>query len=123
MPSRADVSNAITAQNQELPGGTLVEGATSVGLRTMSKLTEVAQFNDIVITSKNGFPIKISDVGRVEDSGADPTSAASLDGVQSVSVAIRKQSGANTVAVISNVKARMNETVHDMEFRTADFSF
>src|SRR6185436_10493399 len=107
--SVTDVSNAINAQNQELPSGTLVEGATSVGVRTMSKLTEVGQFNDIVIASRNGFPIKIKDIGRVEDSGAEPSSAASLDGVPSVSVAIRKQSGANTVAVISNIKARMNE--------------
>src|SRR3954471_4150688 len=112
--SVTDVSNAITAQNQELPGGTLVEGATSVGVRTMSKLTEVSQFNDIVIKSTNGFPVKISDIGRVEDSGADPSSAASLDGVQSVSIAIRKQPGANTVAVISNVKAPMNEIIPNL---------
>jgi HAE1 family hydrophobic/amphiphilic exporter-1 len=112
--SVTDVSNAISAQNQELPSGTLVEGATSVGVRTMSKLTEVDQFNDIVITTRNGFPIKIRDIGRVEDSGADATSAASLDGVQSVSVAIRKQSGANTVAVIGNVKSRMNEIIPNL---------
>jgi len=112
--SVTDVSNAINAQNQELPSGTLVEGATSVGVRTMSKLTEVSQFNDIVIASRNGFPIKIKDIGRVEDSGAEPSSAASLDGVPSVSVAIRKQSGANTVAVISNIKARMNEIIPNL---------
>src|SRR3954451_21715949 len=112
--SVTDVSNAITAQNQELPGGTLVEGATSVGVRTMSKLTEVSQFNDIVIKSTNGFPVKIKDIGRVEDTGSDPSSAASLDGVQSVSIAIRKQSGANTVAVISNVKARMAEIIPNL---------
>jgi len=112
--SVTDVSNAISAQNQELPGGTLVEGATSVGVRTMSRLTDVDQFNDIVIKSTNGFPVKIRDIGRVEDGGADPSSAASLDGVQSVSVAIRKQSGSNTVAVISNIKARMNEIIPNL---------
>src|SRR4029079_3166973 len=112
--SVTDVSNAIASQNQELPGGTLVEGATSVGVRTMSKLTEVSQFNDIVIKSTNGFPVKIKDIGRVEDTGSDPSSAASLDGGQSVSIAIRKQSGANTVAVISNVKARMNEIIPNL---------
>ena len=73
----------------------------------MSKLTEVEQFNDIVITTRNGFPIKVRDVGRVEKTGGEPTTAASLDGVTSVSVGIRKQSGANTIAVIQNVKGRM----------------
>ena len=104
-----EVANAVRAQNQELPGGNLIEGAKTLGLRTMSKLTEVEQFNEIVITTRNGFPIKIKDVGRVEETGADPTSAASLDGVPSVSLAVRKQSGANTISVINNVKARMAE--------------
>ncbi|MEO5858218.1 MAG: efflux RND transporter permease subunit [Pyrinomonadaceae bacterium] len=105
--SVTDVTNAVRSQNQELPGGNLIEGGRTLGLRTMSKLTEVAQFNDIVITTRNGFPIKISDVGLVEKTGGEPSSAASLDGVTSVSVGVRKQSGANTIAVINNVKTRM----------------
>ena len=105
--SVTDVTNAVRSQNQELPGGNLIEGQRTLGLRTMSKLTEISQFNDIVITTRNGFPIKISDVGRVEKTGGEPQSAASLDGVTSASVGIRKQSGANTIAVINNVKQRM----------------
>lgn len=105
--SVTDVTNAVRAQNQELPGGNLIEGQRTLGLRTMSKLTEVGQFNDIVITTRNGFPIKVSDVGKVEKRGGEPSSAASLDGVTSVSVGVRKQSGANTIAVINGVKERM----------------
>jgi hydrophobic/amphiphilic exporter-1 (mainly G- bacteria), HAE1 family len=109
--SITDVSNAIRNQNLELPGGSLIEGAKTSGLRTISKLTEVNQFNEIVITSRNGFPIKIKDIGRVQDGGADATTAASLDGVQSVSLAIRKQSGSNTIAVINGVKERMAKII------------
>ena len=105
--SVTDVSNAVRSQNQELPGGNLIEGAKTLGLRTMSKLTEIEQFNDVVITTRNGFPIKVSNIGRVEEGGGEPTSAASLNGVQSVSLGVRKQSGANTIAVINNVKTRM----------------
>ena len=102
-----EVSAAIRGQNQELPGGNLIEGQRTLGVRTMSKLTEVEQFNEIVIATRNGFPIKIRDIGRVEKKGGEPSSAASLDGVQSVSVGVRKQAGANTIAVINNVKERM----------------
>ena len=109
-----DVTNAVRAQNQELPGGNLNEGAQTLGLRTMSKLTKIEDFNNIVITNRNGFPIKIKDIGHAEQGGADPTSAASLDGVPSVSLAIRKQSGANTVSVIANVKQRMAEIVPNL---------
>lgn len=105
------VTAAISAQNQELPGGTLTEGAKTVGLRTMSKLTKAEDFNDIVIATKNDFPIKLKDIGRVEIGGADPSTTLSLDGNPSVAVAVRKQSGANTVALIENVKARMAQIV------------
>ncbi len=109
--SVTEVSNALRAQNLELPGGRLDEGARTVTLRTLSRVTRVEDFNDIVITTKNGYPVKVKDVGRVEDGGVDPTSAASLDGVPSVSLGIRKQSGANTIAVIEEVKRRMAETL------------
>ncbi len=105
--SVTQVTNAVRGQNQELPGGNLIEGSKTLGLRTMSKLTKIEEFNDIVITTRNGFPIKIKDIGRVESGGADPSTAASLDGVQSVSIGVRKQSGANTIQVINNVKERM----------------
>jgi hydrophobic/amphiphilic exporter-1 (mainly G- bacteria), HAE1 family len=109
--SITDVTNAVRSQNQELPGGNLIEGPKTLGLRTMSKLTEVEQFNEIVITTRNNYPIKIRDIGRVEEGGADPTTAASLNGVPSVSIGVRKQSGANTIAVINNVKSRMAEII------------
>ena len=103
------VTAAVTAQNQELPGGTLVEGAKTVGLRTISKVSKVEEFNEIVIATKNGYPIKFKDIGRVVQGGADPSNTLSLDGSPAVAVAIRKQSGANTVALINNVKQRMDQ--------------
>ncbi|MBK8302156.1 MAG: efflux RND transporter permease subunit [Chloracidobacterium sp.] len=105
--SVTQVTSAVASQNQELPGGTLVEGAKTVGLRTISKLTKVEEFNDIVIATKNGFSIKLKDIGRVEQGAAEPTNAFSLDGNPAVSIGVRKQSGANTVALISSVKQRM----------------
>lgn len=109
-----DVANAVRSQNQEMPGGNLIEGPRTLGVRTMSKLTSIDQFNDIVIASRNGFPIQIKDIGRAEESGAEPSSAASLDGVQSVSLAVRKQAGANTIAVIKNVKDRMENIIPNL---------
>ncbi|MBP9665271.1 MAG: efflux RND transporter permease subunit, partial [Pyrinomonadaceae bacterium] len=109
-----EVTAAIRSQNQEMPGGSIVEGQRTLGVRTMSKLTEVAQFNDVVIATRNGFPIKIKDIGTVEKTGGEPSSAASLDGVPAVSVGIRKQAGANTIAVINNVKTRMASIIPNL---------
>ncbi|MDQ3714176.1 MAG: efflux RND transporter permease subunit, partial [Acidobacteriota bacterium] len=109
--SVTEVSNAIRAQNQELPGGLVNEGTRSITLRTISKVEDVKDFNEIVITTRNNFPIKIKDVGRVEDGGVEPTTAAALDGTQAVFLAIRKQSGSNTIELISGVKQRMAEII------------
>lgn len=109
--SVSQVTAAVTAQNQELPGGTLVEGSKTVGLRTISKITKVEDFNNIVIATKNDFPIKFKDIGRVVQGGADPTNTLSLDGSPAVALGIRKQSGSNTVALINNVKKRMAEII------------
>jgi hydrophobic/amphiphilic exporter-1 (mainly G- bacteria), HAE1 family len=109
-----EVTAAIRSQNQEMPGGNIVEGQRTLGVRTMSKLTEVEQFNEIVVATRNGFSIKIKDIGNVAKSGGEPQSAASLDGVTSVSVGVRKQAGSNTIAVINNVKTRMATIVPNL---------
>ena len=109
--STVDVSNALRSQNLELPGGRVNEGAKTVTLRTMSRVTKVEDFNQLVVANKNGYPVKISDVGTVEDSGVDPSSISSLNGGPSITLAIRKQSGSNTVAVINGVKQRMQEVI------------
>src|SRR5437660_504915 len=109
--STVDVANALKAQNLELPGGRVNEGSKTVTLRTMSRVTKVEDFNDLVVVNKNGYPVKIGDIGQAEDSGVDPGSISSLNGGPAVTVAIRKQSGSNTVAVIRAVKQRMAEVI------------
>ena len=105
--SVTEVTNAVRNQNQELPGGNLIEGAKTLGVRTMSKLTDISQFDEIVVGTRNGVPIKVKDIGKVEEGGEDAQFAARLDGEPGVSVAVRKQPGANTIDVINNVKTRM----------------
>ncbi|MGA9995550.1 MAG: efflux RND transporter permease subunit [Pyrinomonadaceae bacterium] len=109
--SGVDVANALRSQNLELPGGRVNEGAKTVTLRTMSRVEKVEDFNNIVIANKNNYPVKIGDIGRVEDGGVDPSSISSLNGTPAVTLAIRKQSGSNTVAVINAVKQRMAEVI------------
>src|SRR5918912_987650 len=109
--STVDVANALRTQNLELPGGRVNEGAKPVTLRTMARVERVEYFKNIVVTTRNGYPVKIGDVATVEDSGADPNSISSLNGGPAVTLAIRKQSGSNTVAVIKAVKQRMAEVI------------
>src|ERR1051326_1890434 len=64
--STTDVANALRAQNLELPGGRVNEGAATQTLRTMSRVTKVEEFNNIAVANRNGYSVKIGDIATVE---------------------------------------------------------
>lgn len=107
--SVAQISNAIATQNSELPGGNIDQGQNQVTVRTMGRVTDPEKFADIVVANLNGFPVKIKDIGHVEDGGVEPKSASSVNGKPAVVLAVTKQSGTNTVAIVNSVKERMAE--------------
>jgi len=102
-----DVSRALQAQNIEVPGGRVDQGPQSLTLRTRGRVQSVSEFNDIVIRSKNGHPVRIADVARVEDGEAEPETLANVNGTDTVLLQVRRQSGTNTVEVVRSVKERL----------------
>ena len=104
-----DVFNALRSQNLELPGGNLNAGTKEFTVRTTGKISEPAQFNDIAIANRNGYTIKVSDIGFAEDSYEEPRSSARLDGVAAVTLVVAKQSGENTVTTADGVAERLKE--------------
>jgi HAE1 family hydrophobic/amphiphilic exporter-1 len=73
----------------------------------MGRLTEARAFGDLVVASRDGVPIRVRDIGRAEDGTKEQRSVARLDAVPTVILEVRRQSGANTVAVIEGVRARL----------------
>src|SRR4051812_25977036 len=104
-----DVARALLAQNIEIPGGRVDQGPQSMTLRTRGRIQSVAEFNDIVIREKNGHPVRIAEVAQVEDGEADAETIANVNGAGTVLLQVRRQSGTNTVEVVSEVKARLQE--------------
>jgi hypothetical protein len=104
-----DVAAALRAQNLELPGGSLEQGERELSVRTVGRLQRPQDFEDLVVATRGNMPIRISDIGTVEDTGAVPRSVSMLNGKPAVTVAIRKQSGVNTVALADALRARMAE--------------
>jgi hydrophobic/amphiphilic exporter-1 (mainly G- bacteria), HAE1 family len=104
-----DVASALRAQNLELPGGSLEQGERELSVRTVGRLQRPQDFEDLVIATRGNIPIRISDIGTVEDTGAVPRSVSMLNGKPAVTVAIRKQSGVNTVALADALRVRMAE--------------
>jgi hydrophobic/amphiphilic exporter-1 (mainly G- bacteria), HAE1 family len=102
-----EVRQALVRQNADVPGGNVEAGRRELVLRTLGRYTDPREMNNLVVANINGAPIKISDIGRVEDGTKEQRSVARLNGVPTVTLEIRRQSGANTVEVISNVKKEM----------------
>jgi hydrophobic/amphiphilic exporter-1 (mainly G- bacteria), HAE1 family len=104
-----DVRQAVKQQNLELPEGRVDQGSRELTVRTLGRMAEVPNFNDIIVGNSGGQPIYLKDVATVSDSIEEPRSLARLNGQNSVTVVVRKQSGVNTVAVIDRVKAKLAE--------------
>ena len=105
----AQVADAVRAQNMELPGGRVDEGARELTVRTMGRIVQPSQFNDLVVGTRGSYSVKLSDVGYAEDGSEEPRTEARLNGQPAVTLVVSKQSGQNTVAVADAVKARLLE--------------
>jgi HAE1 family hydrophobic/amphiphilic exporter-1 len=101
------VRQAMVRQNAEAPGGNVTSGAREQTLRTMGRFENAEEFNNLVVATINGQPVRVRDLGSAEDGTKEQRSVARLDGVPTVSLDIRRQSGANTVEVIEGVKAAL----------------
>src|SRR5439155_17938605 len=100
-------SRALQAQNIEIPGGRVDQGPQSLTLRTRGRVQTVAEFGDIIVREKDGHPVRVADVARVEDGQADAETIANVDGAGTVLLQVRRQSGTNTVEVVKSVKDRL----------------
>ena len=103
------LETAIQNQNVEVPGGTIRRGGSEIGVRTLGRLEAAEQFNSIIVADSNGTPIRVSDLGRAEDSYAEPTTWNMLHGTEAVVLDIRRQTGTNTLNVIDAVKAKVRD--------------
>jgi HAE1 family hydrophobic/amphiphilic exporter-1 len=101
------VRDALARQNADLPGGNVTTPTREQTLRTMGRVVEARDFDGLVIASRDGAPIRVRDIGFAEDGTKEQRSIARLNGVPTVTLAIRRQSGANTVAVIEGVKENL----------------
>ena len=104
-----DVSRALQAQNSDVPGGRIEQGAQSITMRTRGRLESPEAFGGVVVREVAGHPVLVRDVARIEDGMADAGTLASVNGDPTVLLQIRKQSGLNTVATVNGVKERLAE--------------
>ena len=109
-----EVMGALQAQNLEVPAGRVEAGNAEQLVRVTGRITDVRQFEEVVVANRDGTPIRLRDVARVEDATEEERSLALVNGQRAVSLDILKVSGANTVAVADGVNeavARIRESL------------
>ncbi|HEX9917696.1 MAG TPA: efflux RND transporter permease subunit, partial [Pyrinomonadaceae bacterium] len=104
-----EVAAAVRAQNLEVPGGRVDEGARELTVRTLGRIANPSDFNHIAISTRGSYAVKLSDIGYAEDGSEELRTSARLNGEPAVTLIVAKQSGTNTVAVADEIKARLEE--------------
>lgn len=97
------VTEAIANSNLIVPSGEIKSGVFDYSLKTESQFNIVEPMGNIIIKTANGIPIRIKDVGSVEDSYQEQTEIIRNNGKSGVILRVQKTSGANTVDVVNRV--------------------
>lgn len=101
------VHDAIVAQNAEVPGGRVDAGYRELSLRTLGRMPDSREFNQLVVSTVDNVPVRIRDLGEAVDFTKERRTMAKFNGEPAVILLVQRQSGMNTVEVIDAVKERL----------------
>ena len=113
--SAADVRQALQRENMTLPGGDMREGISDMYVRTRGEFQSLEQIAGTIITVVDGKPIRVRDVAEVVDGYEDINRVVQIDGKPMIRLGVRKQSGANTVAVAAEARRVMEQISRERE--------
>lgn len=109
-----DVMHTLQSQNLMTPGGNLETGPQSLTLRIDGRVRSVEDVAALVVRSENGRILRLADVARVEDGEEAVESLARYDGEEAVVLSVVKQAGTNTIEVVDNIYARLDEVREEL---------
>jgi HAE1 family hydrophobic/amphiphilic exporter-1 len=102
-----EVSRAVENGNVNLPTGILWGTDKAYSVESQGQLSNAGDFGALVVTYRDGAPVRLRDLGRVIDSVQDTKRASWYNGQRAVVLAIQRQPGTNTVAVAERVKGEV----------------
>jgi len=104
-----DVIGALQREHIELPAGRLETPGREINVRVLGEALDLDTFRKIVVRESSGSPIYLSDVSLVEDGFEDVRRIARTDGGPAQGLGVKKQRGANAVALAKRVRAAVDE--------------
>jgi HAE1 family hydrophobic/amphiphilic exporter-1 len=100
-----EVANAIRQGNVTLPSGSLEGRYKAYTLRASGQLEDAAAYRPLMVTYRNGSPVRLQDLGKVIDSVENDKIASWYNNTRAIVLAIQRQPGTNTVEVVDSIKA------------------
>src|SRR5438270_2759917 len=104
-----DVDAAVRNANPNTPTGTLYGKYSNTTIQTKTNLDNAAEFGKLIVAYRNGSPVRLEEVATVLDSVENNRVASWFNGRRSVTMAVQRQPGTNTVAVVDAIKALIPE--------------
>jgi HAE1 family hydrophobic/amphiphilic exporter-1 len=104
-----DVIRAVQREHMEVPAGRIETPEREMNVRAEGEALDIESFRDLVVTYKQGAPVRLRDVAVVEDGLEDRRRLSRAMGETAISFGIKKLRGANAVEVGHAVKAKMEE--------------
>jgi HAE1 family hydrophobic/amphiphilic exporter-1 len=102
-----DILLALKRENVELPGGRVESVSKEYAVKIKGEFAKVPEFNDLIVAYYKGAPVRLRDIGRVEDGMEEKRTIARFNGLPAVGMGVQKQSGTNTVEVVNRVKKEL----------------
>ncbi len=99
-----EVANAIRTNNVNLPTGTLSGPKQAPNIRVNGQLFNAKAFAPLIVTYKNGAPVRLSDLGTVIDSTQTDKVATWYKDTRAVVLAVQRQPGTNTIQIVDHIK-------------------
>lgn len=109
--SVSDLAAAIAAQNQNLPAGETEGMNKDLAVRVVGKFENLYDIENVPITIGGGGIIYLRDVAVIEDTYSEAATHARINGMESISISINKESDANTVEVVEEIEKTMKGIV------------
>ncbi len=102
-----DVEDAIRNQNASIPAGRIESHQMEFGVSLKGTLQTSKQFDSLIVAYRDGYPVRLEDVARVELGAEDTRKLGRFDGKSSLGISVSRQSKANTLAVARAVKEQL----------------
>jgi HAE1 family hydrophobic/amphiphilic exporter-1 len=102
-----EIQETVSAGNVNSPAGTIWGRQQTVSLQTTGQLFSAADYAPLIVTYRNGAPVRLSDVAEVIDSVENQRNAGWYNGERNIQLSIVGQPGSNTVEVVDRIKAAL----------------